>query len=129
MESRYFSIIYDSTYFHPFKDTFKFTSTIQKIIIPNAFIDSIIPSDFNYDGKLDVLVVFHTNSSPLYQCYVYYQKNAQLSDPEIIECNGRIQPFIADVTGDMQMSIVGVNDQSAALFVYTYSQSTQSMEL
>lgn len=90
----------------------------------NHVIDNIIPTDFNYDGKLDILVVSHTSTSTDLFMRVYYGDGiSSLSDPEILSYTGTTQPFVADLHGDMRLDIIGPTKDSVQVYTYTPANS------
>lgn len=72
----------------------------------DGYIESVTPGDFNYDGRLDILLVVN-RSDTYFQAEIYLQSDDNTFDsvPEVV-FNTTNQPAVLDVNGDMFVDLV-----------------------
>jgi len=91
---------------------FNFTQTVS-LVLDNS-VASVIPADYNYDGKLDLLVI--TTSSDGEETYFEYFFNNQQTPLFNAQPNlkstvqGITQPFVIDTQGTRQADLLFMNN-------------------
>ncbi|KAI9311839.1 hypothetical protein BX666DRAFT_1992962 [Dichotomocladium elegans] len=92
--------------------TFISPSTTRQITVNDFLITGIVPGDFTYDGKLDVLVLGQVNPKDKdgeIEMRVYSGNGNDTFDPDYITLpSAKIaHPTVMDLTGDMKMDLLG----------------------
>jgi len=91
-----------------------FDFTVLATIEPEYKIVGVIPGDYNYDGKLDLLLVTQTSSADSTQLLYYIQSSSKFvalsNQPAALA--GTTQPFVFDVDGDRRLDVMYMQDGS-----------------
>jgi len=91
-------------------ETFAFS--ILATIKPDNKIVAVIPGDYDYDGKLDLLLVTQTSSGGSTQLLYYIQTSSKFvalsTQPAAL--TGTTQPFVFDVDGDRRLDVMYMQD-------------------
>ncbi|PWN35926.1 uncharacterized protein FA14DRAFT_160886 [Meira miltonrushii] len=90
---------------------FKFVqSPLARITAPrgNTFVN-IVPADFNYDGKLDVLAMMKGDNADQLEMAVWLgtQEGSVAPSPVLLNASTSAQPITLDVTGNMRGDLLG----------------------
>jgi integrin alpha FG-GAP repeat containing protein 1 len=87
--------------------------TIQTLSLSSAKVSNIIPTDLNHDGKLDLLVSYEVTESDGWSSTIYLDNTVYIGNgANFTQLSASFktklsQPFIADLTGKMEIDIVG----------------------
>ncbi len=85
---------------------------------------SVVPSDFNCDGQLDVLLVFEDCSSRIY----FGRLGSEGVDDNFLSIDSsRVQPTLFDYNGDMRIDLLGYPKNSDTLSVWKNVQVGDSI--
>ncbi|GAA5911051.1 hypothetical protein JCM6882_006862 [Rhodosporidiobolus microsporus] len=95
---------------------YEFVEAVEtRVRTPSDFVVvNVVPGDFNYDGKLDVLLMGGKNPGGWWgndettEMLVYLQQaDGSFSDPHQIDSSTLPQPMPLDATGDMRTDLLG----------------------
>ncbi|KAK4705610.1 integrin alpha FG-GAP repeat containing protein 1, partial [Phenoliferia sp. Uapishka_3] len=98
------------------REAYSFKERVEtRIRTPSSFIiQNVVPGDYDYDGRLDVLLMGEDNPGGWWgtvntlQMQVYLQKSdGSFSGPEPVDPSGLAQPMPFDATGDMRPDLLG----------------------
>jgi integrin alpha FG-GAP repeat containing protein 1 len=90
------------------------------IIKSTRKITNIVPGDFNYDGRLDLLVMSQTNPGSWFDdqtthLELYTGKGDRSFDgPTELPASVASQPMLVDAQGDMTVNLLGFTQSDAA---------------
>jgi len=97
-------------------------------------ITNVVASDFNYDGRLDVLVMSQSSPGSWFDdrtthMSLYLGKEGHaFSDPIVLPSATIQQPMILDASGDMRMSLLGfAKDQPDEIALWRNSGNVSSI--
>ncbi|UZJ55026.1 hypothetical protein CBS101457_004346 [Exobasidium rhododendri] len=115
------------------RDSFSFQfSPASQITIPSGRkIVNIIPADFTYNGKLDLLIMMKSSNSAVVEMIVWQGSISGGYLPEVltIPSSSSAQPFVLDATGDMHADLLGhVSSSSGKLSLWknTFGQNNRT---
>ncbi|KAI7897751.1 uncharacterized protein BX663DRAFT_481196 [Cokeromyces recurvatus] len=111
--------------------TFKRLPTASSIQ-PGFIITNVVPGDYNYDGKLDVLLMGEQNpeNNPTHEIkmQIYIGNGNDTFEQEAIKLPSAYNalPIVLDVNGDMKTDILGYAENTNKLSVWINEASTMS---
>lgn len=111
-------------------------STLTSIKL-NENIVSVIPGDFNYDGKLDLLVTTQSSSSTDPETYLkyffrtsdspYFGKSENTPNMEA-NIKGLTQPFVFDVDGDRNLDVLFIDSNGVRKVYFVNGDELDTQE-
>ncbi|GAA5798014.1 hypothetical protein HPULCUR_003412 [Helicostylum pulchrum] len=106
-------------------EAFSFKSLPKaRTIQPGFIITNVVPGDYNYDGKLDVLLMGEQNPeknpNKEIKMQIYLGNGNDTFEPEAIKLDSAVDslPIVLDINGDMKTDILGYAESTNELSIW-----------